>query len=169
MPEPHEAVSHPALERPDEDLGGLQWSSTDRLAPAGTVRPGRHPLPIAIRSDSTYLSTRATRWGLPMVTAVNSSAGRARAAWPRSAGSGNHRVCGVKSTAGCSRPIWRTPSGGGRAADGVFGLAAADHRGLGAAPVQHHPAQAAHAVPAELGGRAVRVEEPGLGDRGAAS
>jgi hypothetical protein len=55
-------------------------------------------------------------------------------------------------------------TGGGRAADGVLGPAAADHRGVGAAPVQHHPAQAAHAVAAELSGRSVRVEEPGLGD-----
>ena len=57
-----------------------------------------------------------------------------------------------------------TLAGGGRAADRVLRPTAADHRGIGAAPVQYDPAQAAHAVPAELGGRAVRVEEPGLGD-----
>src|SRR5208283_4678603 len=54
--------------------------------------------------------------------------------------------------------------GGGRAADRVLRPTAADHRGVGVTPVQHDPAQAAHAVPAELGGRAVRVEEPGLRD-----
>ena len=49
--------------------------------------------------------------------------------------------------------------GGGAAPDRVFGRPAADHRGIDATLVEHHPAQAAHAVAAELGGRAVRVEE----------
>src|SRR5690349_23479419 len=51
------------------------------------------------------------------------------------------------------------------AMDSGYIMTAADHRGIGAATVQHYSAQAANAVPAELGGRAVRVEEPGLGDR----
>ena len=114
MPEPHEAVRPaPRSNVLTKTSAGSSWSSTDRLAPAGNTS-GRAATrsPIAIRSDSTYLSTWATRWGLPVVTAVNSSAGSSSGSLapvsgfrPATTGTG-----GVKSTAGCSRPIWRTPS-----------------------------------------------------------
>ena len=77
MPEPHEAVSPaPRSNVRTKTSAGSSGSSTDRFAPAGNTS-GRAATrsPIAIRSDSRYLSMTVTRWGLPMVTAVNSSAG----------------------------------------------------------------------------------------------
>ena len=114
MPEPHEAVRPaPRSKVRTKTSAGSSGSSTDRFAPAGnTSGQAATRSPIAIRSDSTYLSMTATRWGLPVVTAVNSSAGsspgrRASVSGFRPATTG---VLGAKSTAGCSRLIWRTPS-----------------------------------------------------------
>ena len=109
MPEPHEAVSPaPRSNVRTKTSAGSSGSSTDRFAPAGNTS-GRATTcsPIAIRSDSTYLSMTATRWGLPMLTAVNSSAGsrsgrRASVSGFRPATTG---VSGANSTAGCSRLI----------------------------------------------------------------
>ena len=52
---------------------------------------------------------------------------------------------------------------GRAAAHGVVTRAAVNLGRFDPAPVEDDPAQAAHAVAAEFGGRAVRVEEPGLG------
>ncbi len=151
----------------DEDLFGGEREQHRQVGPGGEdVWPGRHPLPHrhqvgldVVLDDGDQVRVRHRHGG--------ERQGRiefGQACLDQRAPAGRHRD--VEGDGGLLEHDLLDALLGRRPAPyRVLDLAAADHGGVGAAPVEHDPAQAAHAVAAELGGRAVRVEEPGLGHR----
>ncbi len=156
-----------SLEGADEDLGRGEREQ-DREVGSGReqIAPGVHPLS---HGDQIGFGVRVDHRDQMGVRDGHRGEGQARvqfgqARLDRRLMAGHHRMGGVEVDGRMLQPdLVHALSRRGAAAHRVVVRAAADLGRVGAAQVQDDPAQAAHAVAAELGRRTVGVEEPGFG------
>jgi hypothetical protein len=158
-----------ALEGPDEDLALRQREQDRQVGPGGeSLRAGRHLLP---HRDQVGFDVLVDQRDQVRVRDGHRGERQGRVELgqsdlDRGAQAGHHRLGRGEVDGRVLEPHLPHAARRGRAAsDRVLARTAADRDGLLAALLEQDPAQAAHPVAAELGGRAVGIEEPGPRDR----